>query len=146
MRRQYKPKPGAQEVLPLLKTPDGPPSAGVQDTQHQRPVGHRHDGALVTIHKLAGGELLFYRAPEKWLLDSRLIHSDELPRNEPGHIRIRLGDDFIVHAVRLPDGEIGLTISASQARIRDLDFLAFMAETMDPAALSGPHVINEGRS
>lgn len=150
MRQQYKPKPGAQEVLPLFpelpmpctqkQTPDGPPSAGVQDT-HQRPVGHRHDGVLVTASKLAGGRFHFYHATEQWLLKTGLIERENLPRLDIGHCIVINGPSTFCLAVRLPDGNVGLTIDAFVAIGRDQHFRRFLSASCESDALPASEVI-----
>ena len=128
MRRQYKPKFGAK------KTPDGPPSAGVQDT-HQRPVGHRHDGALVTFLKLAGGRFFLYHAADDWLVNAGLIRPHELPPSIPGHVKVTDHGNSLVQAVRLSDGCVGLTLDASEALERDYYFQIFMAAACESRVL-----------
>lgn len=122
------------------KTPDGPPSAGVQDT-HQRPVGHRHDGALVTASKLAGGRFLFYHASDQWLLDAGLIESGSLPRQDIGHCIVINGPSTFGQAVRLPDGNVGLTIDAFVAIGKDRHFIRFLATACGSDALPASEVI-----
>lgn len=151
MRRQYKPKPGAQEVLPLFpelpmpctqkKTPDGPPSAGAQGTDQNRPKGHRHDGALVTASKLAGGRFLFYHATDKWLLQAGLIAKSNLPRLDIGHCIVINGTSSFCQAVRLPDGNVGLTIDAGDAVSLDRHFIKFLAAACESDALPASEVI-----
>lgn len=136
-------KLGAQEVLPpelpmpctQKKTPDGPPSAGVQDTQHQSPVGHRHDSALVTLHKLAAGRFFLYHAADDWLINAGLIRPHELPPSIPGQVKVTDHGNSLVQAVRLSDGRVGLTLDASEALERDYYFQIFMAAVCESRVL-----------
>lgn len=118
------------------KTPDGPPSAGAQATYPNRPTGHRHDGALVTVHKLAGGRFFLYHAADDWLVNAGLIRPHELPTSIAGHVKVIDQGTSLVQAVRLSDGYVGLTLDAETATNVERPYLRFMASVFESEALS----------
>lgn len=123
------------------KTPDGPPSAGAQGTDQNRPTGHRHDGALVTVHKLAGGRFFLYHAADDWLVNAGLIRPHELPPLISGHVKVIDQGNSLVQAIRLSDGRVGLTLDVSEALERDYYFQIFMAAACESDALPASEVI-----
>ncbi len=143
--RQNKPKPGAQEVLPLFpelpmpcaqrKAPAGPTSAGANRTDQCPKSGRHHGGVLVTVNQLAGGRFFFFHASDKWLIKSGLIASRHLPRQDIGHLVVINSAKTFGQAVRLHDGNVGLTIDANEARGRDKGFLTFLDAIYEKDAL-----------
>ncbi len=145
--RQYKPKPGAQEVLPLFpelpmpcaqgKPPAGPTSGGANRTDQCPKSGRHHGGVLVTVQQLAGGKFLLYQANDEWLMHVGLIKQHQLPSRIPGHTTVISKPDSFAQAVRMWDGNVALTIDAMAATELERPYLKFMAVTLEADALCG---------
>lgn len=112
----------------------GPNGACVKEEKSRS--RQRDSGALVTIHKLAGGRFFLYHAADDWLVNAGLIRPHELPPSVPGHIKVIDQGNSLVQAVRQSDGRVGLTLDAETATDVERPYLRFMASVLESEVLS----------